>query len=197
MLDPRHRAVLLKEKYRQQMERQDTDAENAETQAVGRVESAAEWAAEELRERVPQAPKKKLPVKERPSTYDEVGHETGLPSERRGTTPAERAAPKDTGAEQAVDHRVPAEKQQFEARRQFVVDKQERSGGQSDRLHPPPQTHLRSMTQTGSLYLRRTQKRRAKVPSRNAGRALCRDIAARTKRKSRPMHPRTDAPCPR
>lgn len=47
MLDPRHRAVLLKEKYRQQMERQDTDAENAETQAVGRVESAAEWAAEE------------------------------------------------------------------------------------------------------------------------------------------------------
>ena len=72
-----------------------------------------------------------------------------------------------------------------------------RSGGQSDRLHPPPQTHLRSMTQTGSLYLRRAQKRRAKVPSRNAGRALCRDIAARTKRKSRPMHPRTDAPCPR
>ena len=64
MLDPRHRAVLLKEKYRQQMERQDTDAENAETQAVGRVESAAEWAAEELRERVPQAPKKKLPVEE-------------------------------------------------------------------------------------------------------------------------------------
>ena len=136
MLDPRHRAVLLKEKYRQQMERQDTDAENAETQAVGRVESAAEWAAEELRERVPQAPKKKLPVKERPSTYDEVGHETGLPSERRGTTPAERAAPKDTGAEQAVDHRVPAEKQQFEARRQFVVDKQEKKW-RAERQAPP------------------------------------------------------------
>ena len=64
MLDPRHRAVLLKEKYRQQMEqRQDTGAENAETQAVSRVESAAEWAADELRERVPQAPKKKPPVK--------------------------------------------------------------------------------------------------------------------------------------
>lgn len=44
MLDPRHRAVLLKEKYCQQMEqRQDTGAENAETQAVSRVESAAEW----------------------------------------------------------------------------------------------------------------------------------------------------------
>ena len=42
MLDPRHRAVLLKEKYCQQMEqRQDTGAENAETQAVSRVESAA------------------------------------------------------------------------------------------------------------------------------------------------------------
>ena len=65
MLDPRHRAVLLKEKYRQQMERQDTDAENAETQAVSRVESAAEWAADELREHVPQAPRKKPPVKER------------------------------------------------------------------------------------------------------------------------------------
>lgn len=38
MLDPRHRAVLLKEKYRQQMERQNTDAENAETQAVSRVD---------------------------------------------------------------------------------------------------------------------------------------------------------------
>ena len=127
MLNPRHRAVLLKEKYRQQIEqRQDTDTENAETQAVGRVESAAEWAADELRERVPQAPRKKPPVKERPSTYDEVGYEAESPSERRRTTPAECAVPKDTGAEQTVDHRVPAEKQQFEARRQFVVDKQEK-----------------------------------------------------------------------
>ena len=58
MLDPRHRAVLLKEKYRQQMERQDTDAENAETQAVSRVESAAEWAADELRARAAGTAKK-------------------------------------------------------------------------------------------------------------------------------------------
>ncbi len=81
-----------------------TGAENAEAQAVSRVESAAEWAADELRERVPQAPKKKLPVKERPSTYDEAGHETESPSERREKTPAERAAQNGTGTEQAVDH---------------------------------------------------------------------------------------------
>lgn len=197
MLDPRHRAVLLKEKYRQQMERQDTDAENAETQAVGRVESAAEWAAEELRERVPQAPKKKLPVKERPSTYDEVGHETGLPSERRERR-LRSVLPRKTPVR---SRRLTTACQQRSSSLRPVVNSwwtsRKRSGGQSDRLHPPPQTHLRSMTQTGSLYLRRAQKRRAKVPSRNAGRALCRDIAARTKRKSRPMHPRTDAPCPR
>lgn len=137
MLDPRHRAVLLKEKYRQQMEqRQDTGAENAETQAVSRVESAAEWAADELRERVPQAPKKKPPVKERPSTYDEAGHETESPSERREKTPAERAAQNGTGTEQAVDHRVPTEKQQLEARRQFVVDKQEKKW-RAERQAPP------------------------------------------------------------
>ena len=137
MLDPRHRAVLLKEKYCQQMEqRQDTGAENAETQAVSRVESAAEWAADELRERVPQAPKKKPPVKERPSTYDEAGHETESPSERRDKTPAERAAQNGTGTEQAVDHRVPTEKQQLEARRQFVVDKQEKKW-RAERQAPP------------------------------------------------------------
>ena len=136
MLDPRHRAVLLKEKYRQQMERQDTDAENAETQAVSRVESAAEWAADELREHVPQAPRKKPPVKERTSTYDEAGHEIGLPSGRREKMPAERAAQNGTGTEQAVDHRVPTEKQQFEARRQFVVDKQEKKW-RAERQAPP------------------------------------------------------------
>lgn len=137
MLDPRHRAALLKEKYRQRMERrQDTDTENAETQAVSRVESAAEWAADELRERVPQAPRKKPPVRERPSTCDEVGHETESPSERRGTTPAECAAQNDTGTEQTVDHSVPTKKQQFEARRQFVVDKQEKKW-RAEKQAPP------------------------------------------------------------
>lgn len=132
MLDPRHRAVLLKEKYRQQMEqRQDTDAENAETQAVSRVESAADWAADELRERIPQAPRKRPTVKERLSTCDEARHERESPSERREKMPAERTAQNGTGTEQAVDHSVPTEKQQFEARRQFVVDKQEKKWRQA------------------------------------------------------------------
>ncbi len=60
MLDPRHRAVLLKEKYRQQVEQQDTDTENAETQAVGRVESRCGMGSRGAAgAKKPQAPKKK------------------------------------------------------------------------------------------------------------------------------------------
>lgn len=45
MLDPRHRAMLLKEKYRQQLaERQEPESDSAETQAVDEVEGAANWA---------------------------------------------------------------------------------------------------------------------------------------------------------
>lgn len=72
-----------------------------------------------------------------------------------------------------------------------------RSGGQSGRLRHPPQTRLRSMKQIGSLCPLRAQKCRAKVHSKSAGRALCRDMADRAKRKSRPMRPRSDAPFPR
>ena len=40
MLDPRHRAMLLKEKYRQQLaERQEPESDSAETQAVDEVEA--------------------------------------------------------------------------------------------------------------------------------------------------------------
>ena len=45
MLDPRHRAKLLKEKYRQQLaERRELESDSAETQAVDEVEDMANWA---------------------------------------------------------------------------------------------------------------------------------------------------------
>ena len=41
MLDPHHRAMVLKEKYRQQLaERQEPESDSAETQAVDEVEDA-------------------------------------------------------------------------------------------------------------------------------------------------------------
>ena len=44
MLDPRHRAKLLKEKYRQQLaERREPESDSAETQAVDEVEDTANW----------------------------------------------------------------------------------------------------------------------------------------------------------
>lgn len=45
MLDPCHRAMVLKEKYRQQLaERQEPESDSAETQAVDEVEDTANWA---------------------------------------------------------------------------------------------------------------------------------------------------------
>ena len=47
MLDPRHRAKLLKEKYRQQLaERREPESDSAETQAVDEVEDMANWAVD-------------------------------------------------------------------------------------------------------------------------------------------------------
>ena len=44
MLDPRHRAKLLKEKYRQQLaERREPESDSAETQAVDEVFLALTW----------------------------------------------------------------------------------------------------------------------------------------------------------
>ena len=45
MLDPRHRAMLLKEKYRQQLtERQEPESDSAEIQAVDEVEGGGHGA---------------------------------------------------------------------------------------------------------------------------------------------------------
>ena len=70
MLDPRHRAMLLKEKYRQQLaERQEPESDSAETQAVDEVEGAANWAVDTVQDRAAQVPRarQKPPIKEKSS----------------------------------------------------------------------------------------------------------------------------------
>lgn len=130
MLDPRHRAMVLKEKYRQQLaERQEPESDSAETQAVDEVEGAANWAVDTVQDRVTQVPRarQKPPIKEKPSA--------SIPRERKANgqtaasgkntsryiTPENTVLSETSSAEKA---RPLDEKQQFEARRQFVVDKQ-------------------------------------------------------------------------
>ena len=68
MLDPRHRAKLLKEKYRQQLaERRESESDSAETQAVDEVEDTANWAVDTVQDRAAQVPRarEKPPIKEK------------------------------------------------------------------------------------------------------------------------------------
>lgn len=68
MLDPHHRAMVLKEKYRQQLaERQEPESDSAETQAVDEVEGATGWAVDTVQNRAAQVPRarQKPPIKEK------------------------------------------------------------------------------------------------------------------------------------
>lgn len=124
MLDPRHRAMVLKEKYRQQLaERRELETDSAETQAVDEVEGATGWAVDTVQDRAAQVPRarQKPPIKEKSAA--------SIPRERKANEQtAERyTAPKNTDfleAPSAEEARPLDEKRQFEARRQFVVDKQ-------------------------------------------------------------------------
>lgn len=132
MLDPRHRAMLLKEKYRQQLaERQEPESDSAETQAVDEVEGAANWAVDTVQDRVTQVPRarQKPPIKEKLSA--------SIPRERKangrtaasGRNTSRYITPENTVLSEtssAKKARPLDEKRQFEARRQFVVDKQKR-----------------------------------------------------------------------
>ena len=130
MLDPRHRAMLLKEKYRQQLaERQEPESDSAETQAVDEVEGAVDWAVDTVQDRAAQVPRvrQKPPIKEKSSA--------SIPRERKANEqtaasrepPARYTVPKNKNfleTSSAEEARPLDEKQQFEARRQFVADKQ-------------------------------------------------------------------------
>lgn len=130
MLDPRHRAMLLKEKYRQQLtERQASESGSAETQAVDEVEDTANWAVDTVQDRAAQVPRarQKPPIKEKSAA--------SIPRERKANEqtaasrepPVRYTAPKNKNfleTPSAEEARPLDEKQQFEARRQFVADKQ-------------------------------------------------------------------------
>ena len=124
MLDPRHRAKLLKEKYRQLLE-----SDSAETQAVDEVENTANWAVDTVQDRTAQVPRarQKPPIKEKSAA--------SIPRERKANEqtaasrepPARYTVPKNKNfleTPSAEEARPLDEKQQFETRRQFVVDKQ-------------------------------------------------------------------------
>lgn len=130
MLDPRHRAMVMKEKYRQQLaERQEPESDSAETQAVDEVEGAASWAVDTVQDRVAQVPRarQKPPIKEKSSANIPREHEvkersvTPRGNTSRYTTPENTALSETPSAGEA---RPLDEKRQFEARRQFAVDKQ-------------------------------------------------------------------------
>lgn len=130
MLDPRHRAMVMKEKYRQQLaERQEPESDSAETQAVDEVEGAASWAVDTVQDRVAQVPRarQKPPIKEKSSANipreREVKERSVTPrgNTSRYTTPENTALSETPSAGEA---RPLDEKRQFEARRQFAVDKQ-------------------------------------------------------------------------
>ena len=130
MLDPRHRAMLLKEKYRQQLtEHQEPETDSAETQAVDEVEGAAGWAVDTVQHRAAQVQRarQKPPIKEKSSASIPREHEvkerpvTPRGNTSRHTTPENTALSETPSAEEA---RPLDKKRQFEARRQFVVDKQ-------------------------------------------------------------------------
>ena len=130
MLDPRHRAKLLKEKYRQQLaERRELESDSAETQAVDEVENTANWAVDTVQDRAAQVPRarQKPPIKEKSAA--------SIPRERKANEqtaasrepPARYTVPKNTDfleTPSTEEARPLDEKQQFEARRQFVADKQ-------------------------------------------------------------------------
>ena len=130
MLDPRHRAKLLKEKYRQQLaERRELESDSAETQAVDEVENTANWAVDTVQDRAAQVPRarQKPPIKEKSAA--------SIPRERKANEqtaaswepPARYTVPKNKNFLEtlsAEEARPLDEKQQFEARRQFVADKQ-------------------------------------------------------------------------
>lgn len=130
MLDPRHRAKLLKEKYRQQLaERREPESDSAEIQAVDEVEDTANWAVDTVQDRAAQVlrAKQKPPIKEKSAA--------SIPRERKANEqtaasrepPARYTVPKNKNfleTPSAEEARPLDEKQQFEARRQFVADKQ-------------------------------------------------------------------------
>ena len=130
MLDPRHRAMLLKEKYRQQLtESQEPESDSAEIQAVDEVENTANWAVDTVQDRAAQVPRarQKPPIKEKSAA--------SIPRERKANEqtaasrepPARYTVPKNKNfleTPSAEEARPLDEKQQFEARRQFVADKQ-------------------------------------------------------------------------
>ena len=130
MLDPRHRAKLLKEKYRQQLaERREPESDSAEIQAVDEVEDTANWAVDTVQDRAAQVPRarEKPPIKEKSAA--------SIPRERKANEqtaasrepPARYTVPKNKNfleTSSAEEARPLDEKQQFEARRQFVADKQ-------------------------------------------------------------------------
>lgn len=130
MLDPRHRAKLLKEKYRQQLaERREPESDSAEIQAVDEVEDTANWAVDTVQDRAAQVPRarEKPPIKEKSAA--------SIPRERKANEqtaasrepPARYTVPKNKNfleTSSTEEARPLDEKQQFEARRQFVADKQ-------------------------------------------------------------------------
>ena len=148
MLDPRHRATLLKEKAREQLEqRQKSEAEGVEIQATEQVESAADWAVDELADHAPRPPRGKPPIKEKASVSDSAKRRrtTASKSEQRLQKAAEHRDRKSVISESASisgNSDAPADPRRFEARRQFVVDKQkealltERRIVRSDASHP-------------------------------------------------------------
>ena len=130
MLDSRHRAMLLKEKYRQQLaERQEPESDSAETQAVDEVEGAANWAVDTVQDRVTQVPRarQKPPIKEKPSASIPRERKANGQTAASGRNTSRYKTPENTVLSEtsfAEKARPLDEKQQFEARRQFVVDKQ-------------------------------------------------------------------------
>ena len=130
MLDPCHRAMVLKEKYRQQLaERQEPESDSAETQAVDEVEDTANWAVDTVQDRAAQVPRvrQKPPIKEKSSASIPREHKANEQTAASREPPARYTAPKSKNfleTPSAEEARPLDEKQQFEARRQFVADKQ-------------------------------------------------------------------------
>ena len=130
MLDPGHRAMVLKEKYRQQLaERQEPGADSAETQAADEVEGAVGWAVDTVQDRAAQVPRvrQKPPIKEKSSASIPREHKANEQTAASREPPARYTAPKSKNfleTPSAEEARPLDEKQQFEARCQFVADKQ-------------------------------------------------------------------------
>ena len=130
MLDPCHRAMVLKEKYRQQLaERREPESDSAEIQAVDEVEDTANWAVDTVQDRAAQVPRarEKPPIKEKSSASIPREHKANEQTAASREPPARYTAPKSKNfleTPSAEEARPLDEKQQFEARRQFVADKQ-------------------------------------------------------------------------